>query len=159
MGALVNDLSMLLLVVNIFWSLWKGKPAPGNPWGASTLEWGTTSPPPAFNFVAIPVVGSREPLWNRDTGAPTHVSGLSTQIREGLVTTVLDAIPDVRYGYPDPTGWPFVAGIAVVAWLIWSVYSVTGFFWGMLIPAVAFIGWFWPRKDENDQAVAWEKSP
>ena len=34
----------------------KGEKAPMNPWGAKTLEWQTSSPPPHFNFDVEPVV-------------------------------------------------------------------------------------------------------
>jgi len=37
-------------------SLVKGKDASENPWGSSTLEWQTASPPIQQNFVTIPVV-------------------------------------------------------------------------------------------------------
>jgi cytochrome c oxidase subunit 1 len=36
--------------------LFHGERAPPNPWGATGLEWQTTSPPPTVNFVEIPVV-------------------------------------------------------------------------------------------------------
>jgi cytochrome c oxidase subunit 1 len=29
----------------------------------------------------------------------------------------------------------------------------------MIPPAIAFIGWFWPRKKENDEHLALEKRP
>ncbi|HNX48537.1 MAG TPA: cytochrome c oxidase subunit I [Thermoanaerobaculaceae bacterium] len=38
-------------------SLFRGKPAPANPWGSATLEWQTTSPPPTENFAVTPEVG------------------------------------------------------------------------------------------------------
>ena len=38
-------------------SLWTGKPAPANPWGAATLDFGCSSPPPLHNFDEPPVVG------------------------------------------------------------------------------------------------------
>ena len=42
-----------------------GARPPGNdPWDAWTLEWSTTSPPPAYNFATLPVVRSRRPLWD-----------------------------------------------------------------------------------------------
>src|SRR5205814_493573 len=99
-GAVVVDFSMLLFVFNIARSLIARQRAPANPWGAPTLEWAVPSPPPAFNFVRLPVIASREPLWSSESSGPTHVSGLAAEDREGLVTTVLDAVPDVRYGYP-----------------------------------------------------------
>ena len=36
-----------------------------DPWDGDTLEWATTSPPPDYNFAAIPVVASRHPLWDQ----------------------------------------------------------------------------------------------
>jgi cytochrome c oxidase subunit 1 len=158
-GAFVIAFSMLLFVVNFARSLRSGERATDNPWGAATLEWATTSPPPSFNFVALPVVSSRDPLWSRGHEGPTHVSGLSAQTREGLVTTVLDAIPDVRYDYPEPTIWPFVAAIAVAGWLIWSVFSISGVLWGMIPPAIAFIGWYWPQREETESHLALEIPP
>jgi cytochrome c oxidase subunit 1 len=49
-------LAQLLFVVNFFWSLFAGRMAEQNPWQANTLEWVTSSPPPAENFETIPVV-------------------------------------------------------------------------------------------------------
>ena len=36
----------------------RGTQAVANPWGASTLEWQTSSPPPEHNFDQIPVIES-----------------------------------------------------------------------------------------------------
>ncbi len=64
-GALIQAPSYVILVYNLIASLWKGKPAGDDPWDAWTLEWSTTSPPPAYNFATIPTVHSRRPLWDR----------------------------------------------------------------------------------------------
>jgi cytochrome c oxidase subunit I len=49
-------LSMLLFVYNMITS-WRGGPrAVANPWRALTLEWQVSSPPPVFNFDAVPTV-------------------------------------------------------------------------------------------------------
>jgi cytochrome c oxidase subunit 1 len=38
--------------------------AGNDPWDAWTLEWAIPSPPPVYNFAAIPEVRSRRPLWD-----------------------------------------------------------------------------------------------
>jgi len=48
--------SVALLFFNVIWSLKKGKVAGINPWGARTLEWTISSPPPYYNFKKIPTV-------------------------------------------------------------------------------------------------------
>jgi len=158
-GAVIIAVSMLIFVVNFFMSLRTGKRAGENPWNAPTLEWATPSPPRPYNFAAIPVVASREPLWTGVPDGPTHVAGLAAHVREGLVTTVLEAVPDVRYGYPEPAIWPFFGAIGVSIWLNWSIYSTQGFLWGLIPPTIAFIGWFWPRKEETDKNKSVEKRP
>jgi len=59
-GASVLAVGYLLPMVYFIWSLRYGKVAPDNPWGASGLEWQTTSPPPPENFETTPVI-TREP--------------------------------------------------------------------------------------------------
>ena len=46
----------LIPMVYLMWSLRYGKVAGTNPFGASGLEWTTTSPPPTENFLEIPTV-------------------------------------------------------------------------------------------------------
>jgi cytochrome c oxidase subunit 1 len=158
-GAVMIALSMLLFVINVARSRVSGEHAGEDPWGAPTLEWSTHSPPPPFNFVALPVVASRVPLWAREADEPTHVSGLSTRTREGLVTTVLDALPDVRYSYPAPTIWPFVAAITVVVWLYWSNITPSGMWYGLIPPAIAFIAWYWPTQKETADQLMLQRRP
>jgi cytochrome c oxidase subunit I len=63
-GAFLQAVAILVFLVNLLWSLWKGEPAGNDPWDAWTLEWSTSSPPPDYDFAAIPVVRSRRPLWD-----------------------------------------------------------------------------------------------
>jgi cytochrome c oxidase subunit I len=59
-AALVTATAQLIFVWNLFHSFRNGKPAGNNPWSATTLEWATTSPPPAGDFPAdLPAVFRR----------------------------------------------------------------------------------------------------
>jgi cytochrome c oxidase subunit 1 len=56
-AALMTAAVQLVFLINLFWSLFKGKKASDNPWQATTLEWTVPSPPPHDNFGGkIPVV-------------------------------------------------------------------------------------------------------
>jgi len=55
-GSWIMVIGIIILIVNLIVSLKKGKKAPANPWGAATLEWTVSSPPPTENFHEIPVV-------------------------------------------------------------------------------------------------------
>ena len=55
-GASVLAVGYLMPLIYFIWSLRYGKPAPANPWGATGLEWQTSSPPPPHNFEEPPVV-------------------------------------------------------------------------------------------------------
>jgi len=158
-GAVIIFVSVLCFIVNVLKSRRGGAPAGDNPWGAPTLEWATSSPPAWSNFAAIPVVSSREPLWQgpADASVATHVAGLATDVREGLVTTVVDAIPDHRYVYPSPSIWPFVAAVATTFWFIGSFYMPTAMAWGMVPVAIALTFWFWPTKKETVKHLLLEK--
>ena len=76
-----------------------GVAAADNPWGAGTLEWATSSPPPNSNFLRPPTVAGREPLWDNPPDQPVVV-GLRADVRDVLVTHVLDAEPDHRLIFP-----------------------------------------------------------
>jgi cytochrome c oxidase subunit I len=55
-GASVLALGYALPLCYLIWSLWYGRLAGPNPWGAVGLEWTTSSPPPQENFHETPVV-------------------------------------------------------------------------------------------------------
>jgi len=55
-GAGILGLGYLIPGIYFLWSLKHGAKAGDNPWGATTLEWQTASPPPTTNFEVTPVV-------------------------------------------------------------------------------------------------------
>jgi cytochrome c oxidase subunit 1 len=48
--------SVLIFIYNFAMSFRNGKIAGPNPWGARTLEWMISSPPPYYNYKKIPAV-------------------------------------------------------------------------------------------------------
>jgi cytochrome c oxidase subunit I+III len=158
LGALTIAISMVLFLVNVIRSYRGGVPAGDNPWGASTLEWATTSPPPVYNFARIPIVGGREPLWEAG-GIQGRIDGLAIDPPENLVTHVLDAAPDHRLGYPKPSIWPFIAAIATTVLFIGSIFNPWAIVWGSVPVAIALTAWFWPKKGETEESLARERKP
>jgi cytochrome c oxidase subunit I len=81
-GAFLLGFSVLIFVWNIYVSWRRGAEAGNDPWLANTLEWLTTSPPPAYNFAALPRIRSERPLRDLRIAALSTADG--TQARPAL---------------------------------------------------------------------------
>ncbi len=156
-GAFLLAVGILAIVVNVIWTLLRGASAGGDPWGAPTLEWATTSPPPAYNFAAIPVVRSETPNWDRDDRADDgrRVADEELQLTSGhqtLRSTLLDGEPDRALHMPEPTLWPLLLTLALALTFVglitgWHLFSVLG-----IAAAVgALVGWHHPKQELQDQ--------
>jgi cytochrome c oxidase subunit 1 len=69
-GALLLAVSTVPFLYNVVVSWVTGPKAGDNPWGAKTLEWQTTSPPPEHNFVELPVVTGMPYDFGESLGTP-----------------------------------------------------------------------------------------
>jgi cytochrome c oxidase subunit 1 len=101
-SAFILGLSTLIFLYNIVAS-WRGGPrAAANPWRALTLEWQVSSPPPVFNFDAVPtVVGGPY-----EYGVPGAVHGMfkpPTEARKPVTAGTFSGLPS-QEAHPGPPG-------------------------------------------------------
>ena len=155
-GAITIAASVVVFLANLARSLRRGDTAGNDPWDAPTLEWATGSPPPPYNFQLVPTVQSRSPLWKRPPDAAV-VTGLRSDMREILVTTMLDAEPDNRMRLPGSTIWPLLAAIATGITFITLVFTPWGLPIGVVLVTAAFIGWGWPTRKEHELQLREER--
>src|SRR5215212_4277822 len=83
----------------------------------------------------------RSALWEATADAPV-VRGLSTTKREGLVTSVLDAEPELRFEIPGPSIWPFLVALATGVTFIAGIFTPWAFAVGAILAGITLTCWF-----------------
>ena len=151
-GAFLLGAGVLVFLVNVFWSRRGGALAGDNPWGADTLEWSVSSPPPDYSFLYLPTVQGRYALWSQTDETPV-VTGMSTDKREALVTSVLDAEPELRFELPGPSIWPLLLALATAETFIVGIFTPWAFVVGAILAFAVFFGWFWSDPNHENKAI------
>jgi cytochrome o ubiquinol oxidase subunit 1 len=116
-GAFLILLGIVAFLAQIAYSIWKRdelRDVTGDPWDGRTLEWATSSPPPAYNFAFTPVV--------HDNDAWTDMK------RRGYVRP-LDGFKPIHMPRNTATGL-ILAGISTalgfaLIWHIWWLAAVS----------------------------------
>ncbi len=155
-GAATMGVAVVIFLINMLRSLRGGRPAGDDPWGSHTLEWGTSSPPPAYNFLRIPVVQGLYALWERTADRPV-VTGMNPRRREILLTTVLDAEPDARYQHPGPSIAPLLCALAVGVTFAGGIFTPWAFVVGPLLLFPALLRWMVTQDDQEGPATEAEE--
>jgi cytochrome c oxidase subunit 1/cytochrome c oxidase subunit I+III len=153
-GAFILAAGLLTVVVNLAVSLFRGKPAGNDPFGGDTLEWATTSPPPAYNFPVIPKVSSPYAMWDkedREEDARNLERGRRVLERghETPASTAVDADWDEVLTMPSDSVWPPVLALAmagIFAFLLLKLWIVAGVF---VLVCLAVLG-AWHAKEPQE---------
>jgi cytochrome c oxidase subunit I+III len=125
-GAFILGLGGLVWLAGMIESFIKNRKAPDNPWGGYTLEWATSSPPPAYNFaVKFPEkILTERPLYD--------------WAKEGLQPEPIDVS---QIHLPAPTVWPFMTALGLaIAGLGVALPWVTPWIFGGFINPALLIG-------------------
>ncbi|MDY0959701.1 cytochrome o ubiquinol oxidase subunit I [Sphingomonas sp. CFBP8993] len=111
----------------------------GDPWDGRTLEWVTTSPPPAFNFAVLPDVKGEEAYW-----------GIKARAREKRALSDLPDYEPIEMPRNSPTGivsafFSTAMGFALI-WHIWWLVIL-----GFLGAWATFVVFAW--RDEAEYEI------
>jgi cytochrome c oxidase subunit I+III len=119
----------------------------GNIWNAGTLEWLPTG---TYQTRSIPIVTSREPLWDQANLAEEveagryYLPGTQTGGRETIVTSPIDARPQYLLQVTGPSWAPLLAAVFTAAFfLLLTVKLVTVAAICGVIAVVMVIWWMW----------------
>jgi cytochrome c oxidase subunit 1/cytochrome c oxidase subunit I+III len=146
-GSYVLAAGLILIVVNLFVSFFRGAPAGDDPFGGDTLEWSISSPPPAYNYAVIPQVSSPYPMWDEDDRKEDR---RRLERGEGLLasghltpgTTVQDAEDDEILSMPSSSPWPPVLALTIAgifAMLLMGHYWIAVGF--LALGGLSLMGW------------------
>src|SRR5690606_703610 len=95
-GGFIMAIGIAVIILDVILHFRFGSKAPQNPWNADTMEWATATPPGAYNFISIPSVNTRHPLWENPELPDTIAAGEH-------------ALPNVDHGRRDILGTDVVS--------------------------------------------------
>jgi cytochrome c oxidase subunit I+III len=145
MGMFVFAAGMLITFWNLARARAAGEPAGDDPWAANSLEWVTTSPPPDYNFAHLPIVASRDPLWDGGVSAgPAYADGRLT-----AMSSVRRASFQRTIVLPDENAWTLAISLGLLAAFAgllvrWNALAVTG----TALSLASAARWMWPARGE-----------
>jgi cytochrome c oxidase subunit 1/cytochrome c oxidase subunit I+III len=146
-GSYALGAGLVLIVLNLAFSLRRGPQAGNDPFEGDTLEWSTSSPPPPYNYPVIPTVTSAYPMWDEDDRELDNRrlergEGVLERGHETPATSAEDAIWDEILTMPSHSIWPPVTALTmagVFAMLLLRHYFIAlGF---AAVGALVLIGW------------------
>ncbi len=152
LSAFVLGVSVLVLVINILRSFRHGAVAGNDPWDARTLEWWTTSPPPAYNFARSPIVGARDPFCISKYGRRRPAQAAAADTRR----PALQAAPPTPIHLPAPSVFPLVLAGGLLLTAVGAITRLLVVAIGGTVVLLAVVGmaFEYPHFGEEEAATA-----
>lgn len=117
--------------------------AGADPWNGRTLEWSTTSPPPAWNFAILPQVGERDTFW----ASKQHAVGQHAEAEPARQYEPIEVPKNSAVGFVNAF-FAVVTGFALV-WHIWWMAAL-----GLLGVFLTILAFAFRDEDETEASVA-----
>jgi cytochrome c oxidase subunit I+III len=158
-GSYVLGLGILVIVAAFVLALRRGRDAGPDPWKGESLEWATSSPPPDYNFAQIPVVRSREPMWDQPElhrhAARVHDPSLVLdQGHQTIGTTAVDADPESVLEMPAGSYTPVASAFGLALFTAGALVRVVPLMaLGAAVVALSVLAWFRSAPEELGAAT------
>ncbi len=158
-GGFVLAAGVAMIIVDVTVHFRYGRRVSRNPWNAGTLEWALPMPPATYNFVSIPAISNRYPLWH-DGALPVSIEAGDHMLpdashgrRETLCTAAMSGAVRSVIHLPGNSWLPLWAALALAALCIALLASM---YWLSLavavIAAVWLLRWSWVNGLHKDAA-------
>ena len=137
-GAVIIFLAVLCQIAQLYVSIRTRearRDLTGDPWNGRTLEWATSSPPPAYNFAVLPRVETIDAFWEMK--------------RRGVKPAIEPSYEPIEMPRNSPVGFvtaffAFFIGFSLI-WHIWWLVLV-----GLLAVAVTILVFGWSENRERE---------
>ena len=136
-GSFLIAISFMIWVYNVVVSRTNVTTDP-DPWDGRTLEWGTSSPPPAHNFDVEPTASHLDEWWHRkydedENGRPVRRDHVEFFSQEGFDPSTIHL--------PSPSYWPIILAFSLPVICYGLIYSLWFAFVGGVLLLASIYGW------------------
>lgn len=149
-GGFLMTIGFALVLIDIIMQFRFGRRGARNPWQAQTLEWAMPTPPPDYNFAALPAVTQRADGMDPDALGPRLANGegylgfTREDRQETIGVDMMTGVPDQVIILPRRTMLPLWTALATGVFFLGLLFKV---YWIVPPAAVVVINlfFFWPR--------------